>query len=153
MRAVIVALVAALGVACGDTTGPEDVPGTYTLHTVNGSHSPFWTTTLPFRVVTVDGRDLVAQQTVAFVSGSLQLNDDATCSATDVERITEVLFDPITMNEVSSTVTAHPSTRSCTFSVTDTSITVTEAFREYTGSISGAVLTLVSQGTTRVYRR
>jgi len=95
MRAVIVALVAALGVACGDTTRPEDVSGTYMLQTVNGVRSPFSTTTLPFRVVTVDGRDLVAQQTVAFVSGSLELGDDATCSATDVERITEVLFAPL----------------------------------------------------------
>ena len=155
MRATLcfLALAVALGVACGDPTGPEDVAGTYTLQTVNGSGPP-WFTLHSSGQGTFNGQPVLVEQTIELISGSLHLHGDATFSATSILRETLVarsLTGGIVMDSV---VTLPPETVGGTYTVTGRTIQL--AFSDgtvHTGSLSGRVLTMIVDGVAWVYER
>jgi hypothetical protein len=154
MRAVAVALLACtLGVACDDAIGPEDLLGTYTLRTIDGWGPPWWSSHW-YAPAELNGVMVVIEGTYEVVSGSLRLDEDATCSSVLVERITEAYLDPVTLAEIDRTVETFPHTTACTYGVTGTAIEVTYADgTSYAGSIAGRTLRIVVHGVTWVYER
>ena len=148
-------LAVSLGIACENLIGPEAVAGTYTLQTVNGEHSP-WFTAMSTRseIDPVSGEQIWIEMTLEWTSGSLHLNSDTAFSVTHVFRTTEVFIGLTTGDTLNTTVTTDPDTQSGTFSVTDTSIQLTYADGTvYTASLSGDVLTMMVDGVAWVWER
>ena len=141
-----------LALACGDSTGPEDIFGTYALQTVDGAPSP-WLLFAGGSWTTLEGEQVWVETTQEIVSGSLRLNENATFSATHTWRITARVFSA-TGDEIRTDVTADPRTESGTLTVTRASVGLTYANGAVsTASISGRALTIVTEGVQWVYER
>jgi hypothetical protein len=82
MRRVLIGLMCALSIACSDDQGPEpiQIPGTYTLETVNDQE-------LPYLLININNAYFLTQ-----VSGSVTLNPNN--SYREENRVRETLFDP-----------------------------------------------------------
>ena len=84
MRRVLIGMLCALSVACSDDDGsgpePVQIPGTYTLLTINGQE-------LPYLLININNAYLLTQQ-----SGSVTLNPNN--SYREENRVRETLFDP-----------------------------------------------------------
>ena len=84
MRRVLIGLLCALSVACSDDEGsgpePIQIPGTYTLQTINGHE-------LPYLLININNAYFLTQQ-----SGSVTLNQNN--SYREENRVRETLFDP-----------------------------------------------------------
>ena len=119
-------------VACGDSTGPESVVGTYTLQTVNGEGLP--------AVIDEIGTTFLKEIT----AGSITLNEDLTCSFSLSERETED-------GEV-TTRTETLETDECTYTIDNGVLTLTvEEEGDANLSIIGSAITLVDPDTGDVY--
>jgi hypothetical protein len=146
-------LAIAVGVACGDATGPATVAGTYTLQTVGGSalplHLAIWSA-----MGTVNGEDVIIDNTLELTSGTLRFDRDATFAATHVYRTTGISYSLDTGEPVDTAVTTDPVTDSGTFTVTGTSVQMTFSDgTAYTGSLSGDLFTISWDGVGWVYGR
>ena len=127
----IVAGIAAGGMwACGDSTDPDSIAGTYNLQTVDGESLP---------IILGGGGDNMVELASAFE----RLNDDGTFLESSTFRLTED-------GDVSTDV--ETSDGSWTQSGTAITFTYTGG-GTFTGSISGNTLTTTQQGFTLVFRK
>ena len=128
MRRYVLASLAMLCIACSGDTGlePDPITGNYTLQSVNGSKLPgiFYQDT---------------QEKDEFVSGSVTLSSNNNWNGTLTLRITD-----LTTNEVFGFAAPIGGT----FSVTNNSITLTDAFNglTFTGTANSGVLTIGTDG-------
>ena len=130
MRKLFVVAALALAAACGDSTSPSSVSGTYNLQTVNGAALPY--------VFQADNpkRELISEQLVLSANGTFTFND--------VIRTTPTGGAPTTM----------PTTDSGTFTLTGNSIVFTfGGTSSIAGSVSGSTLTIIDTGVTAVYSK
>ena len=120
-------------VACDDdSTGPEDIAGTYTLVTVDGEALP------------VVAEEIGTTYVIELTAGSATLHEDLTCSLGFTQRVTD-----------NGTVTTGTSTTLCTYTLNDGALTLTLPPLNDTidGSISGSTLTLNGNVGVLVYRK
>ena len=146
-------LIVALGVACADSHGPDDVTGTYTLRTANGSGPPFFAYT-SYGQDTRDGQPVLVEQLVEWISDTLRLNEDATYRWTSTYRST--LTAVTNFGEIlETTVTTYAANRKGTFTVAGSTVEFTPdpAGERWTGTRTGDVLTVIVQSAEYVYRR
>ncbi len=118
-------------VACGDSTGPESVVGTYTLQTVNGEGLP--------AVIDEIGTTFLKEIT----AGSITLNEDLTCRFSLTERETE--------DGNVTTVTETLETDECIYTVNNEVLTLTDGEDAATGSKIGSSITFVDPDTGDIY--
>ena len=106
--------------ACGNSIGPEEVPGTYTLQTVDGE-------TLP--VVLEMSTDFMIELT----AGSVTFSAGTTCSTSFTTRETDA-----------GNVTTDTAVDACTYTFDDGSIVLTNSMDvvDHAGSINSSELTL-----------
>ena len=126
---VLAPLVAAAGVACGggDSTGPANVAGVYTLRTIDGDLLPV-----------VDYLDPVTQDREEIIAGSLELRADRSfVYALDYqETINGQPQAPVEESDVG------------TYTLSGTRITLTGDFNDYAASVNGSAVTLLDDVDT-----
>jgi hypothetical protein len=130
-RLVMAALVIG-ATACGDSSGlDDDVDGTYTLRTVNGSQLPF--------IVEEDGTSRAE-----IVSSTLIIHDNNTWSETTTVRLTQ-----------GTSITTFTDTFTGTYTLNGNSVVLTDSEGDsLTATFSGSdTLTSTEQGFTFVYRK
>ena len=127
--ALTVALAVSLLTGCGDSTGPEDIAGNYTLRSINGQD-------LPFLIIQV------LEDKVEITAGSFRINSDLTYSTSVTVTVTE-----------SGTTTSETETDTGTYTLTGTTLTFTSGADTFTGSITGNTLTFIDEGLTLVYQK
>ncbi len=151
--AIVPVLVVAL--ACGDSTGPESVMGTYALRGVDGSALPYLileSTSIGQDSIT--GQILYVDLTVHLISGSLRLYEDSTYNMTVTHRLTTDFINQLGELLRTTVTTLGPDTTLGTFAVTGTSIQLTSSSGVVTtGSHSGHIITFVWSGLFCVYER
>lgn len=131
MRRSLVALALATLAACGSSTGPNGVTGTYTLQTVGGAPLP-----------------AIIEQTSAYTrrvqSGSMTLNSDGSwSSATTIAQTTGTSTSTINNTDQGS------------YAVNGSAATwvSTATASEYTGTVANGQITVTIGGAAYVYRR
>jgi hypothetical protein len=103
---------------------------------------------------TVNGEDVIIDNTLELTSGTLRFDRDATFAATHVYRTTGISYSLDTGEPVDTAVTTDPVTDSGTFTVTGTSVQMTFSDgTAYTGSLSGDLFTISWDGVGWVYGR
>jgi len=129
-------------VACGDDgIGPQDIAGTYTLQTVNGEPSPFFT----LQSLNPDGFIELS----ALAAAHTVLGPQSSCTVSLTFETT--IFDSFRNLLVESSMTE---TNPCTFVFTNGALTLnyTDGKVE-TGSIVGSTLTITRNGALWVFRK
>jgi hypothetical protein len=127
-RLVLGALLVLLA-ACGDSTGPETIVGTYSLRTVNGAGLPY--------VIAQAGADKDE-----LIDDAFTLNEGGTWTESGHLRSTR-----------SGVVTTQSVVASGTYTRTGTAITLTDGSESTSGTVSAGTLTISDQGVSAVYVR
>lgn len=128
MRKLFVLAALALAAACGDSTSPSSVSGTYNLQTVNGAALPY-----VFQAANPK-QELVSEQLVLTANGAFTFND--------VIRVTNTGSAPTTT----------PTSDSGTYTLNGNSIVFSfSGTSSIAGSIAGTTLTIFDSGLTAVY--
>jgi lipocalin-like protein len=131
MRRLVLALTTASLLACGDSTGPGSVVGTWNLRTVNGSQ-------LPYTVYLVQPTYRLEIMSARFIA-----DDDGTYTGA------------VTLRETNNgQVTTTTDSDFGTWSQANNTLTITDSEGAVsTATISGNTITLSEQGFVSVYRR
>jgi hypothetical protein len=130
MRRFVALLAFAALAACGDSTSPDSVTGTYTLRTVNGSPLPY-----PVLQSSAD--------TIEITSDMISLNDGGKFAELGTARSTQ-----------NGVVTTSTIADAGTYTVTGTAIILVSAqFGSISGSVSGGTLTRTTQGLVAVFQK
>ncbi len=152
MRRFLVSIAVFCGMACGEPTGLDAVAGTYTLQTIDGENSPWFSSTTT-RIDGVDDEQVFVETTTELVGSTMELDSDATFSVSDEYRVTEVVTDATGIT-LAPTVTFENSTTPGTYTLTGASILLTtSAGTDLTASLSGDVLTTTVNGVLWVWER
>jgi hypothetical protein len=155
LRSSAIVPILAVALACGDSTGPESVIGTYALRSIDGSALPYLTAeSTRLDQDTISGQILYVDLTVHLISGALRLYADSTYSRTVIYRLTEDVISQLGELLETTVTTLEPDTTRGTFTVTGTSIQLTSSSGVVTtGSHSGDMITFVWSGVAWLYER
>jgi hypothetical protein len=148
----VVLLVGLVATACGETTAPDTLTGTYALRTIDGSGPPWWSGDA-FGFEEVDGRTAYVETTSEFVRGALRFLANTTCELVFGYRTTRTVYDALTFSPLDTTVTDHDLTDSCTFHTQGTHVRVADGDSTYQGSIEGSWIVLLIDGASWRYEQ